>query len=649
MASSSMHLEPNPFGKFRLECESYLGEALERSFNARLPSHAFTLPTAREHGELSTAVCFEHGKSLGTNPVELAQKLASESTKGLNYIAEIQAVNGYVNFHVKLPRLAAETINAARVLRNEFGYVKVEKSQNVIVEHTSANPSGPIHAGTSRSSILGDAIARLISARGHVVRRHFYVDDVGRQIAQVVYGYRLLGQPPFEGKPDVWLGFLYAAVNTALTIRTLKAKIDSTTNQSTELIHSLKRELDEYVATAAELEIQNKDLFHKIIKGVTEDRDPEDRINKILREYEKQDSEVKRQIRTLAERCRSGFAETLDKANIKIDSWDWESDLVWSGEVSKAIHELMKTPFTATHDGALALNVDAAAATLGLKDRMHLDHELPPLVLRRTDGTTLYTTRDIAYHLRKFEWADRAVNIIGSDQKLAQLQLKIALVSLGVKNAAQNLIHYAYELVNLPGYKMSRRRGRYVSFDDVLEQSVTLAKTEVHKRTPEMSEQEKNKIAEIVGIGAVKYAILGVSASKAVIFTWDRVLNFETNSAPFVQYAHARASSILRKQEQNTDTKDYSILIHPLEKTLLVWLARFPETFTEASDAMKPELIAEYANELADIFNAFYKEVPVLKADLPQLTEARLDLVWSTKTVLHNALGLLGINAPDRM
>ncbi|MFQ5999078.1 MAG: arginine--tRNA ligase, partial [Candidatus Bathyarchaeia archaeon] len=574
--------------------------------------------------------------------------LTSDTTKELNYIAEIQAVNGYVNFHVKLPRLAAETINAARVLQNEFGYVKVEKSQNVIVEHTSANPSGPIHAGTSRSSILGDAIARLISARGHVVRRHFYVDDVGRQIAQVVYGYRLLGQPPIEGKPDVWLGFLYAAVNTALTIRTLKAKIDST-NQSAELIQSLKRELDDYVATAAELEIQNKDLFHKIITGVTEDRDPEDSINKILREYENQDAEVKIQIRMLAERCRNGFAETLDKANITIDSWDWESDLVWSGEVSKAIQELMKTPFMATHEGALALNADTAATTLGLKDGMRLDQELPPLVLRRTDGTTLYTTRDVAYHLRKFEWADRAVNIIGSDQKLAQLHLKIALVSLGVKNAAQNLIHYAYELVNLPGYRMSRRRGRYVSFDEVLEQSVTLAKTEVHKRVPEMSEQEKNKIAEIVGIGAVKYAILGVSASKAVVFTWDRVLNFEANSAPFVQYAHARASSILRKQEQNADAKDYSILSHSLERTLLVWLARFPETFTEASDAMKPELIAEYANELADNFNAFYKDVPVLKADLPQLTQARLDLVWATKTVLHNALALLGIYAPDRM
>jgi len=164
-----------------------------------------------------------------------------------------------------------------------------------------------------------------------------------------------------------------------------------------------------------------------------------------------------------------------------------------------------------------------------------------------------------------------------------------------------------------------------------------------------MSEENKRKTANIVGLSAVKYAMLSVSAMKTLNFTWDRVLNFETNSGPFIQYAHARACSILRKAKFNPSNPDYKLLQHPLERQLSLKLSRFPEVFSEAADSLKPELIIEYVNDIADSFNAFYDELPVLKAENRGLRHARLQMVKATRIVLGNSLRLLGINAPSKM
>ncbi len=178
----------------------------------------------------------------------------------------------------------------------------------------------------------------------------------------------------------------------------------------------------------------------------------------------------------------------------------------------------------------------------------------------RADGTTLYTTRDIAYTLWKFKQAQKVINVIGMEQSLAQLQLKIALYAMGYSEYAENLVHFAYNLVTLPGYKMSSRRGHYITFDDVLSEAVQRAYEEVSKRSPMLSEEEKRKIADFVGLGAVRYALVDVDPSKPVMFTWERVLNFETNSAPYVQYTHARACSILRKAAREPEKPAYELL-----------------------------------------------------------------------------------------
>jgi arginyl-tRNA synthetase len=255
----------------------------------------------------------------------------------------------------------------------------------------------------------------------------------------------------------------------------------------------------------------------------------------------------------------------------------------------------------------------------------------------------------VAYTLWKFERADKVINVIGMEQSLPQLQLKIALYALGYDKQADNLIHFAYNLVSLPGYKMSSRRGHYITFDEVMGEAVNRALEEVSKRSPELSDDEKRHIANFVGIGAVRYALVEVDTSKPVVFTWDRVLNFEKNSAPYIQYTHARACSILRKAGHKPAKPDYALLADRLEHELVLTLASFPDAFTEATDYLKPNTIADYANNLADKFNTFYNALPVIKAGTSETSEARLALVDAVRMVLRNALNLIGIVAPEKM
>ncbi len=370
-----------------------------------------------------------------------------------------------------------------------------------------------------------------------------------------------------------------------------------------------------------------------------------------MREYEAGDEEAEQLIRGVSKLCLEGFKETLGRAGIFFDSWDWESEYIWSGDVTRVLEALQKTPYVYRVGGVLEFNAEKVAVDFDLKGTLGLrdDYEVPSLTLVRSDGTTLYTTRDIPYSVWKFTKAERVINVVGMEQTLSQLQLKLALYALGYTEHAENLSHFAHNLVRLPGYSMSGRRGRYVTFDEVMDGAIERAYEEVSKRSPHLSEGEKRRISNFVGIGAVKYALVEVDPMKPVVFTWDRVLDFEKNSAPYIQYSHARACSILRKASREPEHPDYSLLTAPLERDLILMIARFPEVFLDAAENLRPNTIADFANALADKFNAFYTALPVIKAKPPELSDSRLALVDATKIVIRNCLNLLGIVAPERM
>jgi arginyl-tRNA synthetase len=645
----------NPFAIFRSESENVLATAFKKLFpEIQIATFPLEKPPNPEFGQLASSLCFELAKKVGEKPLALAERLVEAVEKSKFSLIEhlAPAGTGYMNFYVDFQKFSALTLESAKKLDTEYGFVKTEKPLKIIVEHTSVNPLHPIHIGQARNPVLGDAVARLLKSRGHTVLRHYYIDDVGRQSSVLAYGYEKLGKPKPDGKPDQFIGKIYTTTSCLVEINRLKRELERVKALSAEEeTIKITRELDDWVSVAAELKDRYPQLFEELLERIGKDENPETAIKVINSAYEAGEKKAKQLVREVSESCLDGFRETLGRIGVTYDSWDWESDFVWSNEVEEVLQKLKKSRYTFAEGGVIEFDAEKVVRELDLRKRLGLreDQEVPPLTLVRTDGTTLYTTRDVAYTLWKFDKAERVINVIGMEQSLAQLQLKIALHALGYSKYADNLVHFAYNLVSLPGYKMTSRMGRYITFDDVMDEAVKRAYEEVSKRSPQLSEEEKQKIATFVGIGAVRYALVEVDTSKPVVFTWDRVLNFEKNSAPYIQYTHARACSIMRKAARETGRPAYELLNQQLEHEIVLALASFPDTFVEATEYYKPNLIADSANALADKFNTFYNAFSVIKAEPLGLSDARLALTDAVRIVLRNALNLIGILAPERM
>ncbi|MBE0522095.1 MAG: arginine--tRNA ligase, partial [Candidatus Methanoperedenaceae archaeon] len=305
-----------------------------------------------------------------------------------------------------------------------------------------------------------------------------------------------------------------------------------------------------------------------------------------------------------------------------------------SGDVDNIVERIKETGRAAIKNGALMVNLEDK----GIQK---------PLVIQRSDGTTLYTTRDLAYHEWKAGQCDRMIDILGADHKLISSQLKAVLNILGIKEPEIVI----FEFVSLPEGSMSTRRGVFIPADDVLDQVQQAAYEEVAKRRPETDEKFKKKVSEFVGIGAVRYDIIRVSPEKSTTFDWKQALDFEKQGAPFIQYAHARACSIIKNAEETgifIGEFDPNILVEEQEVALIKKLAAFENVIDIAARDLKPGLPAIYARELADAFNQFYRFVPVLSAE-PEYVKARLALVECSRSVLANALDTLGITAPESM
>ncbi len=643
----------NPFAEFHSACETVLKDALTRLYpDFPIPSILLEVPPNLEFGELAASVCFELAKHAKKNPRKIAEEIIHAiDVSGFPLIASIQAAGaGYINFRVNSKLFSRLTLESIRALDVNYGYVKTSEPQKILLEHTSVNPIHPIHIGQARNPMLGDALARILTEHGHHVSRHYYVDDVGRQSAVIAYGYLKLGKPKPKGKPDRFIGGVYAVTSCIMEVQRLKKAVKTAKDIEDE-VTKLQRDLDEWISISAEMETRFPKLFSQLFDAISNDSEPEEQVSKLIRRYEAGDDEAKQLLREVCMLCLKGFKETLKSVEISVDSWDWESDLIWNGDVNRVIENLKKTPYVFEENGVLEFDAEKVAQDLNLKNTLGIsdDHQLSPLTLVRADGTSLYTTRDIAYHLWKFQRAERVVNVIGMEQTLPQLQLKLALSALGHVDYVPKLTHFAYSLVRLPGFRMSSRRGRYITLDEVMDSAAERAYTEVTKRSPHLSDEEKKQISKFVGKGAVKYALIMVDPTKPVVFTWDRVLDFEKNSAPYIQYSHARACSILRKASREPKNADYSLLNDPIELDIILTLARFPQIFLDSAENLRPNAIADYVNMLADKFNKFYTKMPVIKAESIALSDARLAVVDSTRIVFRNALKLLGIEAPDRM
>ncbi len=648
-------IQRNPYASVRSLCAESVGEAVQDLFSIELDEVYLETPPNLELGEFAYP-CFDLAKKLGKKPRDVAQQLTEKISKSqINGVQSVEVAGaGYLNFKLDYNQLGKETLHAVKQLGEDYGSDSVRKPIKTMVEHTSANPIHAMHIGHARNALLGDVISRILKKRGHPVRRHFYIDDMGFQVAIATYGYQKLRVAKPPGKPDIWLGKVYTATNCLLEINRLKREIEESRKDPEQDAKSrlLIKELDDWVSIASELQDKEPEIFEKLADVIGSAKEPLEEIARADRSYEDANPRAVRPRRKMCGLALKGFKDTFKRLDVGIDSWDWEGEItVWSGRVDKIVEALEKSPFSFSEGNSQAVDVNQAANALKLRSELQIPegYELAPLTLTRSDGRTLYPSRDVAYTLWQFEHADRVMHVIATEQVLAVIQVKIALCLLGKREYAKNFVHFDYDLVTLPGFTISSRRGRYVRFDDLIDESVKRARSEVEKRSPRLSKAQKKRIAEQVGIGALKYAFTSISPHKPITFSWEQVLSFERNSGPYIQYSHARASNILAKTRSKTVKIASSLLVQPIEKKLIYHIARFPEVVNLAADSLRPELVADFANRLADDFNVFYDTLPVLRAKSVRLRAARIALVRAVKTALANALELLGIAAPSRM
>jgi len=667
----------NPLGDVLSTIQSTVENVLEK-MGVKVEVKILRTPSS-ELGDFSFPT-FTLSKNLKKDPNTIAKTIANEmSSFKIDLIKKIDVIGGYVNFYLNRKLVTEKILKTVLTDVEKYGKSNVLNGLKIMVEHTSVNPIAPMHIGNLRNSCIGDVFANVLEMAGGNVKRHFYVDDMGRQSVATAIGYKLLkdrGVKP-DRKPDLWMGIIYALMNAFLMIQEVKEKIwdlipeakkysknkyyisDNELNsilkhEEIQKLKELKKEIIEWSSVLKSLEERFPELTKKLLEEVSKIDDLKNYCDKLGKRYEEGDPEVKIIIREMCDVTLNGIKETLNNFGIYFDSFDWESDLVWSGKVKNVLIALERSGYVHKEDGVKILDLEQFVSEHNLKKKLGMseDFEIPPLVLTRSDGTTLYTTRDIAYTVWKFEdrHFDRVYNVIGAEQSLPQLQINIALRILGHNKWADNLIHFKYELVHLVGRKMSGRRAQYVTADEVLEEAIRRVE-EILRKSP-YSEEEKGKIAKDVGVGAIRYALINVTPLKPVIFDMKKILDMKENSGPFIQYNYARACSILKKAgivKIDLERVDYSLLTSSEEWDLIKAIGEFPIKIIDIINEMRLEILTNYMNNLAILFSKFYEKKPVLKVEDERLRLARLALVKAFQITLGNALTIAGIKPLERM
>jgi len=577
------------FRQLRSEAEDALRDALTA---LDLPTDDLGIEEPPEDVDavLASSASFRLAGEVGAPPPKVAADIAEAiDADSLSYVSEVTTQGPYVNF---LPSEAyfAETLTGATDA--DFGRLP-DRETSVVVEHTSANPTGPVHVGRARNPIIGDAVARVLDYAGYDVDRHYYVNDAGRQIAVFTWAYETFDESdlpePERDSPEYEMVRYYRKGNSFL------------------------EEGDPDAVEEAEAEVQT-----------------------ILRGLEDGDEDTYERVAEVVDTVLGGMQATLGRLPAEFDEFVKETRFMRNGDTDALVARLKELDCAVYDEDAWQLDLP--------------DFE-KNLVFLRSDGTSLYTTRDLAHHEWKFDNYDRAVTVLGEDHHLQAEQLSAALELLG--DDTDQLQQVFYSWVNLPEGGMSTREGTGIDLDDLLDEAIARAREEVESRLDDrtrgdLDEDDIERIAHQVGIGAVRYDIVSKQPTKGITFEWDRALDFEAQSAPYVQYVHARCCGITEDAGEIPSEPEFDRLGEPEELDLLRVLARFPAVIEEAADDLQPHTVATYTRTLAETFNAFYRECPVLDAD-EETRAARLALVAGTRHAVANALDAIGVEAPTSM
>ena len=527
----------------------------------------------KSQGDISLP-CFAFAKQLAMNPNDIAANLA-DKIKG-NF--SVEATGGYLNFKADADWLATQVMSGA----------VQAKTRDVLIEHTSANPNGPFHVGRARNAILGDTLVRLNRLYGNNVKAEYYVDDMGKQV-----------------------GVLAWALDN-LTENQVDEILDDSEAVNPKWSDKKDHQIVRWYQAAQQL------------RSTSTDDSIEEEIGKLVHASEHGDDTVLAKFEEAYTPVLNGMLETLSRLGIEFDTFTKESKFVVDGSVSKLMDRMQELEIHGEADnGAFFLDLGQR----GLKGKTDFFY-------RRGDGSSLYATRDIAYHMWKWSQCDNLINILGEDHKLQAKQVGMTLQELGEK--VPEVMFYAF--IKLPEGKMSTRKGNVVFMDDLLEEAQAQAAAVVRDLRDDLSDEEISGIAEAVGVSAVRYNIVKVSPDKGFTFRWEEALSFEGESAPFIMYSHTRACSIAKKVGRNASYPGLGEIPTAMFE-LLRTMACFSDKLRQSVVENKPHVFALYLLELATAYNAFYRDCHVIMDG--SVNEFNFSISEKARSLLRE--GMIGI------
>ena len=564
------------------------------------------LVRSREHaqGDLSLP-CFPFAKELGKSPIEIAEQLA-EALSSNPALGEVNAVAGYLNIKADPHWLANQVMNNGVRIGDAYGK-KPAVEQQILIEHTSANPNGPFHVGRARNAILGDTLVRLHRLHGNNVRAEYYVDDMGKQVGVLAWALANLSAEEVEQTLDQ-----RDPVNPKW-----QGKADHERVRWYQAAQSIRQERSD----KEEIEIE---------------------IGRMVHASEHGDEAVLQAFQDAYQPVLDGMLATLQRLGIDFDTFTKESMFVTNGDVAKLMEQFKTLDIHGVADnGAEFLDLGAR----GLKGKTEF-------FFRRGDGSSLYATRDIAYHIWKWNQCDQLINVLGEDHKLQAKQVGMTLTELGQKTP--DVLFYSF--IKLPEGKMSTRKGNVVYMDDLLEEAQAQAAAVVRELHPDYADELVASISEAAGTSAVRFNIIKVSPDKGFTFRWEEALAFEGGSAPFVMYSHARACSIVRKCQKagidiaaNISNKEIAVPTQMPKGMveLLRTICVHSDVLSKAVNDRRPHLFANQLLQLATSFNSFYRDCMILKDG--ELNVFNLQLSEITRNLMRTSMEGLGIVPIEQM
>ena len=573
--------------------------------------------TKKEFEGNLTLVVFPFLKISRKKPDETAREIGEYIKQNCEAIADFNAVGGFLNLVIDKKAWLA-LLNEMN-LNEKFGEKPAtEASPLVMIEYSSPNTNKPLHLGHVRNNLLGWSLAQIMEANGNRVVKTNIVNDRGIHICKSMLAWQKFGNgetPETSGKKgDHLIGDYYVAFDKhyRAEVAELKAK---------------------YVAEGMDEEQAEKKAKEEspLIKEAHE----------MLVKWEQNDPEVRALWKKMNDWVYAGFDETYKALGVGFDKIYYESNTYLVGK-KKVEEGLAKGLFFRKDDNSVWADLT--------------DEGLDQKLLLRSDGTSVYMTQDIGTAEMRFNDfpIDKMIYVVGNEQNYHFQVLSILLDRLGFK-WGKELVHFSYGMVELPNGKMKSREGTVVDADDLIAAMVADAKqtSEELGKFKDMSEEERNEIARIVGLGALKYFILKVDARKNMLFNPEESIDFNGNTGPFIQYTYARIRSILRKAQAEginiPATLAGTMPLNEKEIELIQKLNEFGAAVEQAGKDYSPSGIANYCYELTKAFNQFYHDYSILGADTEEEKVVRLVLAQNVGKTLKNGMALLGIEVPERM